>query len=470
MFSNLAGQPRIEASQVTTPPPPARVCASELTSPPSSTGAHVTPATSLSISGTVQSGRTKVLINPDRYDSLSDKKKIALIAHEMAHAIGFAHPYQSKYRITGGGTTRTWTVNNCPDSLSFSAPNRRTSDPDNIPGISTRLANALKAANTSAYEGSLLLSAAECWGDVEETAANLKERVRGFANTYSYSSTTAPALTTTDLAVYKEVYTPGAATIVSAERYTTTNPLDNKVEVSWISSTVHVEKGFDVQVKVNWRAPLTGTGWTTIATVGANVSSAIFDQPTSGTSYSSVVTSASTRVKKGSYGTYRVVSTTGAFGSTATPATSSISGEVKHERPLLPSGGGGGGGVVTPPCTSWGYYLAWVSADGTTGSIRPTGFTSLASARANLASAKFFLSGAIDPGSFVTITSAYTFCAGYGSASALSESESASVQGESSSSVDTNAALDALETCLDDATTGLEVNACMATFEEAVTE
>lgn len=415
------------------------------------------------------------LVNPGDPNDADGRKVTSTIAHEIGHLLGFAHIYQWLVPIvvfnpaTNMEEQSWWQIDGCPGSGNMRYNKRvwnatygryvsggSAPTPNAIPGISTALAGILTEAQDVKYGGALMLPTNRCKGDRAITS-DPNTRCGSINDTdgqWCYSRDV--ALNAYDKLAYTKLFSPSSVDDVEVKDSPTTS---GHVRVEWDPSDVHVEKQFHVQVKVTYEAPLSGTGWVKVATVGANGSHAEFDQPDSTTAYT-VVTRSSTTTTKGSYGTYRVVSVTDALGDAA-PDAGAISAEVDHERPLFPP--------PPPVCVAWGYYLAWVSADGTTGSIRPTGFTSLASARANLASAKFFLGGTITPGMAVTITEAYTFCSEYSVAGASADSaDSGGARAESESSPDTraDAALDELRTCLGSATTGLEVNACMETFED----
>ena len=281
------------------------------------------------------------------------------------------------------------------------------------------------------------------------------------------------ALTNYDESVYAKVYGPARVTGLNA------TSSGNGVRLSWEAGHVHVEKAFEVEVKVHYLPPVDADGWMRVGTGAANAESMEIARPVDEPLSYGVIKKAATTSAAGSYGTYRVVSVTDAFG-TAAPAASSISAEVNHVQPRLP--------VVTyiNVCVEWGWYLSWHNTIlDEVRSVRVRGYATAAAASAVLeASAALIGSGGFGMHTAFPILAQRVYCSAYvsvpvgGSARGTSETTSSvsadtSAEPVSDSSALTpvqrvDAALTTLTTCLRDITTPAEKNTCVSAYADAL--
>ncbi len=173
-------------------------------------------------------GRSEVRINEMKFDNLDsdavdtgDENRTGLIMHEIGHALGFSHPYQATFHISG-----------CPpDVIDLSVPGTMK-----VPGI------------TEAHVNSIMLPTEDCFSD------EITEHDRG---------------------VYEEVLTP------NAPKNLTANDVGQSVRVTWDVEHIRVEKEFVVQYRLvddngDWQADST---WTTVGTVDADQGEHVVDRP-----------------------------------------------------------------------------------------------------------------------------------------------------------------------------------------------
>ena len=278
-----------------------------------------------------------------------------------------------------------------------------------------------------------------------------------------------------DRTAFKVGYSPAKVTSIAVTNASTAG----RVLISWDGSNVHVERGFEVHVKVRYGSPL-DVGWLRVTTAKANAQSIEFAKPTDGTGYS-IITRAATTSAPGSYGTYRVISLSDAL---ATTDPTSLSDEVNHVQPRLP--------VVTyiNVCVEWEWYLSWHNTIlDEVRSVRVRGYATAAAARAVMeASAALIGTGGFGAHDPFPILSQRVYCSAYvlvpvgGSARGTSETtSSASADTSADTSAETvrdssaltpvqrvDAALTTLTTCLRDITTPAEKNTCVSAFADTV--
>ena len=280
-----------------------------------------------------------------------------------------------------------------------------------------------------------------------------------------------PTVQPYDRTAFKVGYSPAKVASIAVTNASTAG----RVLISWDGSNVHVERGFEVHVKVRYGPPLS-VGWLRVTTAQASAPSIEFAKPTDGTVYS-IITQAATTSAPGSYGTYRVISLSDAL---VTTDPTSLSDEVNHVQPRLP--------VVTyiNVCVEWEWYLSWHNTIlDEVRSVRVRGYATAAAARAVMeASAALIGTGGFGAHDPFPILSQRVYCSAYvsvpvgGSARGTSETTSSvsadtSAEPVSDSSALTpvqrvDAALTTLTTCLRDITTPAEKNTCVSAYADAL--
>ena len=194
-----------------------------------------------------------------------DRTRIALLVHELGHALGFSHPYERMfYRIEGAqhqvlGCPASFTVDGnavgpiagyTPPRLGFHYEEAGSARKE-IVLLSESDSATLLAVDESVHGGTVMIgTGAHCWGDTKVTAANRKtwthyEPTTSVTTTYGetpgdwrYDRHVALAQYTKD--VYARVYNPAEPTDL------TVMDQGDKLGFRWEADHVHVERGFAV--------------------------------------------------------------------------------------------------------------------------------------------------------------------------------------------------------------------------------
>ena len=284
---------------------------------------------------------------------------VALIAHELGHAFGLAHPYGrlktgafSTYTIEG----TDYSVEGCADNFvvngnpvgemsggrygfeyeeSGSTGGRR--EQVFVTDADARVMRSLERVGGYVMEW----HPSKCAGDTKVTIANryeyTKSGSRAKPEPVGWRYETGPALGQYAKDVYRKVYNPAQVTGLSATDAATSG----QVLLTWEAGHVHVEKGFAIQIEVQ-TSVLTEPEWWTIHTVSANVEQKQFARPTDVPGVYTIV------APTGKHAKYRVVALTDALGANqpdneAPSGTTPASNEATHDCPTC--------AVVPPPET-----------------------------------------------------------------------------------------------------------------------
>ena len=263
-----------------------------------------------------------------------DRMRVALFVHELGHALGFSHPYEAMfYEIEQTqhpvlGCPASFTVDGNPvEPIPGYTPPRlgfhyeeSGSAREEVVLFSEGDSATLLAVDESVHGGTVMIGGAHCWGDTKITATNKQTWTYYHAPTlatYRYSETPGDWRYDSTVALrqytkdgYTRVYNPASVTDVTV-RYTGTGT-DRDVEVKWTADHVHVEKGFVVQVRVNYPALGLTDQWRTVAKADPNAEQITFDPPTDIAGELTIV-----KPDGGGIATYRVFALTDAFGSDA---------------------------------------------------------------------------------------------------------------------------------------------------------
>ena len=401
-------------------------------------------------------GQSYIGVEDARLSSKSHDVKVATLAHELGHVIGLSHPWEFGTFSRDGVPIGPGDA--CAGDLWASNPGGKDlltiTDSDRYDAVN---------ANAGVILGALMSPLAICQGDAV-SPSNSAER------TWSSSGV---ALQPYDKMVYKAAYTPQAVTDMAAGF---APDLSGRVKLTWEGDHVNLENHFEVQVLVRNRT--TGNQeWKRVTIQAANQETVAFTQPTNTAEYT-VVTRVATQTTKGSRATYRVVSTTEAFGD-ADPEGTSLSASAEHETPVV---------VITYQfvCVEWGFFLSWRNTIlNEVRHVRPTGFSSAATAQFTLdASVQLIGSGGGVAPPF-PILAQYVFCSATTLVAVPSGSAQAGARGggdtpiaqaevpgdataESSTPTQVDAALATLTTCMSSVASPADKSACVTAFANAV--
>ncbi len=398
----------------------------------------------------------------------AEEDRVALLAHELGHTLGLAHPFELYARTTDTNGLLPFTDDDgnvlCADQAEAWLEAVDANPRITLDAYHDAAFDAI-ATNSQSITGALLNWNTACSGDTTGTLGD-----RRWTNGQV-------SLGTWEKEAYKAAYTPQAPDGV---RVGNSPDLTGNDRVRWDPSEVTVEKDFQVQVYVRYKNG--SYGWENVSGGRStpNGESVSFTRP-SDTSQYSIVTRDATRTRGGSRVTYRVVSTTDAVDFDQTtdeydPFPESISVGVEFSTPKLRV-------EIQFVCVEWGWWLRWRNTvSNTVGQVRvPGGYSSYSSAFFVYSSSRQLIGsgGGIAPpfpilGGGVFCARSAQFEVVVGSSSASQASESAEVRTESESvAVSTieqkvQAALDALTTCINTATDGAGKSACTTAFATAV--